>query len=66
MGSVLKKLRKQSLKIEQKIETLQKHISQTGETIDVRDLLREKTQESLKLYRDTRNKRKALKRKLNA
>ena len=66
MGSVLKKLRKQSLKIEQKIETLQKHITQTGEAIDVRDLLREKTNESLKLYRDTRNKRKALKRKRNS
>jgi hypothetical protein len=59
MGSVLKKLIKQADKMDQKIITLQKHIEKTGEQIDVKDLLKLKTEEALKNYRLTRNKRKA-------
>ena len=59
MGSVLKKFQKQINKMEDRFNILQKHIKDTGEQIDVRDLLKEKTQQALLEFRKTKNKRKA-------
>lgn len=59
MASLTKRIRKNVIKIEKQFAILQKNVDKTSEKLDVRELVREKTQIALKEFQKTKNKRKA-------